>query len=97
MKSEINHFYYVTHKEHVINLLKFSFGDRILIADVSETLDNPMLEITTSGGTFNLELPTRPIGFLANYFLQDVQGGVENMFPNYEQLYRFITPIIIGK
>jgi hypothetical protein len=56
-----------------------------------------MLEITAIGGTFNLELPTKPIGYFANYFLEDVNGGVQNMFPNYEQLYKFITPIIVGK
>jgi hypothetical protein len=97
IKSRINEFYYVAHKQHVINLLNYSFGDRITIVDVTESLDNPMLEITAIGGTFNLELPTKAIGYFANYFLEDVNGGVQNMFPNYEQFYRFITPIIIGK
>jgi hypothetical protein len=103
MKSQINHFYYVDHKLHVTNLLKFSFGDRIIILDVTESIDNPILQITTMpyintpGETFRIELPTKPIGYFANYFLEDVNGGVQNMFPNYEQLYRFITPIIIGK
>lgn len=103
MKNLINDFYYNAHKQHVIRLLNYSFGDRIIILDVTESIDNPILQITTMpyintpGETFRIELPTKPIGYFANYFLENIEGGVQNMFPNYEQLYRFITPIIVGK